>query len=255
MEFQATTTVPLPFQDTTLVIPIVSAANLGQLAVDLLVSSVGMQRVGIFDSEYLFPVIGGREDGLPGITTPLELFGKEGHPFYLLQQRSPVIKSCKSEFISALIDFAQKQKFSSVLILSGLDLSHRDDAHMITPVYHLLPSHNRSLAPSSGPISTLSALIPAYTGRTDLKDLHLPSSGITKQLLRSLPPTGFPATGVILQYVLEGDNREDAYLMANIVGRVLGLSEFGRHLQFSWKEPSSWKQGLFGTPHDQTLFG
>lgn len=22
-----------------------------------------------------------------------------------------------------------------------------------------------------------------------------------------------------------------------------------------WKEPSSWKQGLFGAPHDQTLFG
>lgn len=72
--------------------PIVSTANLGQLAVDLLVSSLGLERVGIFDSDFVFPAVGGREDGSTGVTTPLELFGKKGFPFYFLQQRSPVIK-------------------------------------------------------------------------------------------------------------------------------------------------------------------
>jgi len=249
MEFQAVASRPLSFQNATIIIPMVSTANLGQLAVDLLVSSLGLERLGIFDSEFVFPVVGGREDGSTGVTTPLELFGKEGFPFYFLQQRSPVIKSCKSNFVASLISFVQKQQFSSVLILSGLDLSHRDDSHMLARAYHLLPISNAAPGSSSEPVSRLSSFIPPYTEKNGLTNLHLPSSGITKQLLQSLPASSFPSTGVVLQYVLEGDNREDAYLMATIVARVLGLQEF------EWKEPRSWKQGLFGAPHDQTLFG
>jgi len=249
MEFHLVTTRPVLFQNATIIIPIVSTANLGQLAVDLLVSSLGLERVGIFDSDFVFPVVGGREDGSTGVTTPLELFGKEGFPFYFLQQRSPVIKSCKSEFVVSLISFVQQHQFSSVLILSGLDLSHRDDSHMLNQAYHLLPISNAAPDQSAELVSRLPSIIPPYTEKQDLSSLRLPSSGITKQLLLSLPTSGFPSTGVVLQYVLEGDNREDAYLMATNVARTLGLQEF------KWKEPSSWKQGLFGAPHDQTLFG
>jgi proteasome assembly chaperone 2 len=48
---------------------------------------------------------------------------------------------------------------------------------------------------------------------------------------------------------MEGDNREDAQLMAAVVSKVLQIEVP------SWKQPSSWSYGLFGTPHDQTLYG
>jgi proteasome assembly chaperone 2 len=89
-----------------------------------------------------------------------------------------------------------------------------------------------------------------------------------------------PPTAAVVQYVLEGDNREDAVVMATIAARALGVAEqSGKDLEGlcdpwrlhvvscfppewnilsrfeAWKEPSSWKQGLFGAPHDQTLFG
>jgi len=73
----------------------------------------------------------------------------------------------------------------------------------------------------------------------------------------------------LLQYVFEGDNRGYAGTFVALLNRVLKLdlqSEFT--FQFTAAtlnalvtligviEPESWKQGLFGTPHDhQTMFG
>ena len=49
-----------------------STANISQLAADLLISSLSLRAIGMFDSRDLVPVIGGREDGQEGVTLPLE---------------------------------------------------------------------------------------------------------------------------------------------------------------------------------------
>jgi proteasome assembly chaperone 2 len=51
--------------------PIVSAANVSQLAADLLIASLDLKCIGLFDSQYLVPALGARDDG-DGITMPLE---------------------------------------------------------------------------------------------------------------------------------------------------------------------------------------
>lgn len=52
--------------------PIVSIANVGQLAVDILIASLSLKRYAAFDPSYFIPAVGGREDGQPGVTLPLE---------------------------------------------------------------------------------------------------------------------------------------------------------------------------------------
>lgn len=52
--------------------PIVSVGNVAQLAADLLIASLKLDRVGVFDPKHLVPVVGAREDGSPGLTTPIE---------------------------------------------------------------------------------------------------------------------------------------------------------------------------------------
>lgn len=87
-----------------------STANISQLAVDLLVVSLSLKKIGIFNAKDLVPVVGGREDGEEGITTPLEcmyiiaslynksslrlpkVYGRDGVDIVIIQQRSPVIK-------------------------------------------------------------------------------------------------------------------------------------------------------------------
>lgn len=50
----------------------VSTANVAQLAVDLMIATLSLVRVAVLDPRYCVPVVGAREDGLNGITTPIE---------------------------------------------------------------------------------------------------------------------------------------------------------------------------------------
>lgn len=72
------------FEPQRILQPIVSTANIGQLAADLLISSLNLHRVGILNPRDLVPVVGAREDGEPGVTTPLERTASpySPHQFY-----------------------------------------------------------------------------------------------------------------------------------------------------------------------------
>jgi proteasome assembly chaperone 2 len=52
--------------------PVISTANIAQLAVDLLITSFSLRIIGVYDSRDLVPVVSGREGEEEGISTPLE---------------------------------------------------------------------------------------------------------------------------------------------------------------------------------------
>ncbi|KAJ7702978.1 proteasome assembly chaperone 2 [Mycena rosella] len=243
----------------TLIVPVVSTANVSQLAADLLIASLSLERIGIFDSAFLVPVVGAQEQGA-GVSTPLELYGKDGLDMIVIQQRSPALKSQKHEFIHALLEFIQTSGVASALFLSGVDLSNRTDSQMLTPTYHLRPPGAAPL--SSTPLARLATLpIPAYSSpvsqhqfeTTDEPETDvpfIPGGSLTRRILQTLSKSQSSVpTATLLQFVIEGDNRHDAALLASAVVAVLELSIGG------FKEPRSWKQGLFGAPPDQTLYG
>ncbi|KAI9509734.1 PAC2 family-domain-containing protein [Russula earlei] len=249
--------VPFDLHGKTLIVPVVSTANIAQLAIDLLIASLSLRIIGVFDPRDLVPVIGGREDGEEGVSTPLELFGKEGCDVVVIQQRSPVLVSRKQEFIDELLQFVRESRPSASLFLSGVDMSDRTDAQMTTPTYYI---HPQSSPPwENSPLSSISQLpIPEYSspvvqypgGTHDEGPIpFIPGGGLTRRILSNLPESWAIPTAALLQFVLEGDNRSDASFMAAVVAKVLSLK-----VQ-EWKQPFSWQQGLFGTPHDQTLYG
>ncbi|KAJ7188023.1 PAC2 family-domain-containing protein [Mycena filopes] len=253
--FNPTTTFQLTGK--TLIVPVVSTANVSQLAADLLIATLSLERIGIFDSASLVPVVGSLEDGV-GVSTPLELYGKSGVDVVVLQQRSPTLKSQKQEFIQALLEFVKTSGVASALFLSGVDLSNRTDTQMQTPTYQI---RTTAASLSSTPLARLAELpIPEYTSpvpQFPLRDAEtepdvpfIPGGSLTRRILQTLSksPSSVP-TAAILQFVLEGDNRADAAMLASVVVAVLGLSIGG------FKEPRSWKQGLFGAPPDPTLYG
>ncbi|KAF4621076.1 hypothetical protein D9613_000383 [Agrocybe pediades] len=240
-----------------LIVPIVSTANVGQLAVDLIIASLALTRIAVLDPRFCIPVVGARDDGQKGITTALELYGHPDSNLVVIQQRSPVLKSLKEEFIQELLTFIKDEKFSSVLFLAGVDLSNRTDAQMMTPTYQLRPEKGPTLAGT--PLQSLSSLpIPTYSSpvRQHLQAEEenpsvpfIPGGGLTRRILSSIPE-GWPVpTACLLQFVLEGDNRADAGLLASVVTKVIGVDIK------EWRQPFSWRAGLFGTPHDQTLYG
>ncbi|TFK44426.1 PAC2 family-domain-containing protein [Crucibulum laeve] len=244
----------------TLVVPVVSTANVSQLAADLLIATLSLKRIAVFDASYFVPVVGGREDGEEGVTTPYELFGTDTSDVLVIQQRSPVLKSRKQDFVGVLLDFIKSFGFAGVLFLSGVDLSNRTDSQMLTPTYHIVPQNSPTL--ESSPLKDLLALpIPLYTSPVLQKPQDgveqnapvpfIPGGGLTRRILSSLPEDWPIPTAALLQFVLEGDNRADANLLAAVTAKVIGQDSLVKQ----WKQPSSWKEGLFGAPHDQTLYG
>ncbi|EPQ57034.1 hypothetical protein GLOTRDRAFT_115124 [Gloeophyllum trabeum ATCC 11539] len=258
---------PFSLAGKTLVVPIVSAGNVSQLAVDLLIASFSLKHVGIFNPKDVIPVVAAREDGESGVTTPIELYGQDGVSIVVVQQRSPALKNRKQEFTESLLDFIQTSGIASVLFLSGINSSNRADSQMITPTYHIVPSNSPSIAQTSLS-SILNLPIPSYTSPSPQYRLSdqvirpiestpipfIPGGGLTRRILSTIstyPSSWSIPTACLLQFVMEGDNRGDAHLLAAVSAKVLGID--ARITE--WKQPSSWQVGLFGTGHDQTLYG
>ncbi|KDR75248.1 hypothetical protein GALMADRAFT_249235 [Galerina marginata CBS 339.88] len=247
----------LKLDGKVIVVPVVSTANVGQLSVDLLIATFSLERVAIFDSKFCVPVVGAREGGQKGITTPLELYGRPDVNFVVIQQRSPILKSMKVEFIETLLSFIKEYRFSAALFLSGVDLSNRTDSQMMTPTYQIRPGDIAIL--DETPLEGLATLpIPTYTSPVQQRPKQpdeeaqipfIPGGGLTRRILLSIPKGWNVPTACLLQFVLEGDNRADAGLLASVIVRILGKDVA------QWKQPGSWRAGLFGTPHDQTLYG
>jgi proteasome assembly chaperone 2 len=243
----------------TLIVPLVSTANVSQLAVDLLIASLSLKQIGIFDPRDLVPVVGGREDEADGITTPLELYRGDQVNVVIIQQRSPVMKSRKQEFTECLLGFIENSGFAACVFLSGVDMTNRTDAQMLTPTYYIHPPNTLPLA--SSPLSALTQLpIPEYTSpvlqhpqvtSNEGSIPFIPGGGLTRRFLSSLPSAWAIPTVSLLQFVVEGDNRADANLLAVVVAKVLAVDPLIRE----WRQPTSWKQGLFGAVHDQSLYG
>ncbi|KAF5352005.1 hypothetical protein D9756_007527 [Leucocoprinus leucothites] len=247
----------------TLIVPIVSTANVSQLAADLIIATLTLERVGVVDPSYFVPVVGGREDSEPGITTALELYGKPEFGVMTLQQRSPVLKSRKEDFVAALLEFIKTSKFASVLFLAGVDVLNRTDAQMLTPTYQIVPPSGPSLVQTSLD-SLMSLPIPVYKSpvRQHVQPHEqgnqeegvipfIPGGGLIRRILTSIREDWSIPAAAILQFVMEGDNRADANLLAAVIAKILNLNA---QIQ-EWQQPSSWQEGLFGAPHDQTLYG
>ncbi|KAJ4476950.1 PAC2 family-domain-containing protein [Lentinula edodes] len=240
----------------TLIIPVVSTANVAQLSVDLLISSLGLVRIAVLDSKYFIPLVGSRENGELGITTPFELYGKGELGIVVLQQRSPILKVMKQEFITDLFDFVQKSGIAGVLVLSGVDLTNRSDEQMLTPTYQLQPNPLHLSSPlhrlNEFPIPKYTSPVPQKPGANNdgSQVPFIPGGGITHRMLSSLPKTWSIPLAVLLRFALDGDNRADAHSLASIVAQVMGIDI----TSIQWKQPESWS-GLFGTPHDQSLYG
>lgn len=126
-----------------------------------------------------------------------------------------------------------------------------------TPTYYIRPPNSPSW--DNSPLSSISQLpIPEYSSpvaqypgasQDEGTIPFIPGGGLTRRILSYIPESWQIPTVALVQFVLEGNNSSDASLMAAVVAKVLSLD-----VQ-QWRVPDSWKQGLFGTPHDQTLYG
>ncbi|KAI7955208.1 hypothetical protein MJO28_005608 [Puccinia striiformis f. sp. tritici] len=268
------------FKGSILVLPVVSLANVPQLAVDLMIHNTQLgpvEKVGILDPQDHIPVVGAidypsdlpqPQNALSQITTPVQVYQTQDKRYTFVQQRSPVIKARKDIHVSRMKEWISTAGFGSVLMLVSVDAATRSDAHLRHPssFFHYVR------AKPSDPSSPIRQFIQTrYASFLPQDSPSLPifsAGGLASRLLAALTsssPDTEPSlveVNTIVAYVAEGDNRLDAKTFAHEVLSVFNhlRSDKGNEptpISFdSLREPISWKASdSYQTQTRQDIYG
>lgn len=267
---------------STLVLPALSIGNVGQLTVDLLISSTRAERIGYLDDPYVLPCVGNDAYGpIPRgeVALPLEAYDSSLNKLTLVQQRSPVLKGMMVEFAKNLADFAADSGKKHVIVLSSLDFGQwqRIDMSSGSQIYYISSAnmdgtdddceklgwkklHEYNPAQRRWKyLSTLAAGnamqedgLPFEDELEDEEDYY-PSLPFAA-LFSCFKAKGLKVT-CLLCYCSEGDNIPDAFNLADAACKLLELSPQNFHGDQggNWAIPFSWKT-VYGPPPDMSLF-
>ncbi|GMH02732.1 hypothetical protein Nepgr_004571 [Nepenthes gracilis] len=268
---------------STLILPALSTGNVGQLAVDLLISSTRAERVGYLDDPYVLPCVGNDAYGpLPEgtLSLPLEVYESALNRVSFVQQRSPVLKGMMVEFAKNLADFAAGTGKTHMVVLSSLDFGRWKKVDMSSGLQiHYLSStctdgkddDCESLGwkklQEYNPVQRRWKYLSSVAEGKHLKEEDLPLDDDLEEddedYYASLPFAAlyscFKAKGLkvtcLLCYCSEGDNIPDSINLAEAACKLLHLCprSFHGNEDGGWVIPLSWKT-VYGPPPDVSLF-
>lgn len=117
----------IKLKEYVLVVPAVSVGNVGQLAADLLISTLQLTKIGYIRHRNLLPVAT-YVSGTEGITTECELFASTELKIAVIQ-----IRSTYGPFVSIAPFFSELCKsVKSVVILTGSFAYERKNIHLVS---------------------------------------------------------------------------------------------------------------------------
>ncbi|XP_037391163.1 proteasome assembly chaperone 2 isoform X1 [Pygocentrus nattereri] len=244
------------FKGFTLILPAVSVGNVGQLAVDLIISTLNMPKVGHFHTDCLIPMVGnGPYSSLEQLSTNAEVYSHSDLKLAALQIRSPVLQNKGKLFRKLLVSWIKSSGFSRTVLLSSSHAYQRDDQQLKGPALRYL------LSPALQDVGdTLRELgwaelekVSVFPGINDSDKRHyIPGGGVTKGLYADCCAESVPLA-VVLLFCSEGDNVPDAFTLTNHLNYWLHLLEKSPQGATPWKVPSSWRL-LFGSGIPPLLF-
>ncbi|XP_062561070.1 proteasome assembly chaperone 2 [Armigeres subalbatus] len=227
----------IDFSGYTLLVPSVSVGNVAQLATDLLIETLKLEKIGLLWHPALIPIVGppAYDHDKDQTTTTAELYVSEKHKLLVLQIRAPLVGALQSEFLDKLTDFIRDRQLVEVIILSS-SFAHENHQVGSRPYKYLANERFQSVYSE-----TLKEL-----QWTPLDGNVIHGGGFAGKLLSAC--TGKEVAGFILfMYVSEGDNTADAVQLVSLVDHLkkplLPREEDGEKIKLAI--PSSWKY-LFG---------
>ncbi|XP_041823336.1 proteasome assembly chaperone 2 [Melanotaenia boesemani] len=255
---------PPVLKNFTLVMPAVAVGNVGQLAVDLIVSTLNMSRVGYIHTDCLIPMAGNNpyttcKEDAEVLHTPAEVYTSAELKLAVLQIRAPIIQTKSKKFRQQLVSWIKASGFSRIVVLSSSHAYQRDDQQLQgTPLRYLVtPSLLKMSADALKELGWREMeQLPAFPELTDANAkpwLYIPGAGITKGLYTDSCKEDLPLA-VLLLFCSEGDNIPDAFTLVNHLNDWLHLLDNqSQEPNSKWKIPASWNL-LFGSGIPPALF-
>ncbi|CAJ1083429.1 proteasome assembly chaperone 2 [Xyrichtys novacula] len=254
---------PPSFKDFTLVMPAVAVGNVGQLAVDLMVSTLSMKRVGHIHTDCLIPMAGNNpyatcSEDMEELHTPAEVYTAADLKLAVLQIRAPIVQTKSKKFRELVVSWIKSSGFSRAVVLSSCHAYQRDDQQLKgTPLRYLVtPSLLKLSADAFKELEWREMeRVAAFPGLVDASAeprLYIPGGGITKGLYTDSCAEDLPLA-VLLLFCSEGDNIPDAFTLVNHLNDWLHLLDNPSKEPNKWKIPTSWSL-LFGSGIPPALF-
>lgn len=236
------------FSDYNLVLPSVGVGNVGQLSVDLLISTLDTKKIGIVHHSAILPLVGS-DPYNPSATEPItsaDLHMCVQHNLLIIQIRSPLINEEKNNFLKDLVAWFKKVSVKQIIVLASCNAYERwDHSQMIGPQLRFL-----TVNCSEEDNDKLKAIGPGeLEERVDeLGNKHrfFSGSGFIKDLITLCD---IPLASLFI-FVDEGDNSVDAQTLINYFNAWKKLFPSQR---VSWKVPFSWKN-MFGAPAPLSIY-
>ncbi|XP_057769804.1 uncharacterized protein LOC130989739 [Salvia miltiorrhiza] len=280
MEFYLEDGKQLSPNSSTLILPALSIGNVGQLAVDLLISSLEAEKIGCLDDQNVLPCVGNDAYSpapLGKLALSLEAYESSSSALTLVQQRSPVIKGMMVAYAKNIANFAAANGKKHVVLLSSLDFGRWRNIDMSSglQIYYLSSSNldgTDAACESLGwkrlqdydpalrtwkYLDTLAQEVPIPEEDSPFEELgdedYYPSLPFAA-LFSCFKAKGLKVT-CLFCYCSEGDNIPEAFSMAEAASKLVGLNDFlgDGNGAGKWITPYSW-QSVYGPPADMTLF-
>ncbi|XP_071812228.1 proteasome assembly chaperone 2-like [Apostichopus japonicus] len=257
-----------------LVLPAVSIGNVGQLAMDLVITTLSMKKVGYLHHESLQALCGndalnsnsGITEG--NLTIGTEVFEQADKRLVCVQQRVLFVKGKQAAFRRDLLEWIKTCGFTSVTVLTSSASHERIDCQLTGNPFRYLttPSFDKLLGDSFEKTfdwTRLERRKDNWSGnhgnQSDITDeasgVFIPGGGLAAKLFRECCERDV-ALAVLLVFCSEGDNIPDALNLVQYLNQWLKLAEensAGNAKGGPWKYPASWSL-LFGREVDPTLY-
>lgn len=225
--------------------PSIGVGNVAQLTVDLLISTLQMDKVATVWHPSIVPIIGPKafQHDTTKITTSCELYASTEKRLAAFQIRSPLVAATMMEFFNELIDYLKSKKIAKLILLTS---SYAYEQHFI------------GTNPFAVVVNDAFKIAPAEKGaveRMEWKEFQgdvIHGGGYVKQLMSVASRNDIP-TLTLFKYVSEGDNSMDAVTLLDELNAGFKIIERDAGGKLNIVFPISWKS-LFGNPVPEQLY-
>lgn len=224
----------------TLVIPSIAVGNVGQLACDLLISSLNMKKTASVYSRALIPVLGYDPYDLQSgrLAGACELYRCPSRRLVVLQLRAPLVYKYAREFLQELVTMAKEKKNKEIIILTS-SFAH-EKKHIPTSQFRYVADE---LCTFKREIDAMKLIPHEQEGQREIK---IYGGGFASLLFEISKENGVPCL-ILYKYCSEGDNIPDAYEMLSSLTCILPIFSKKSDIFSQLVQPVSWKL-LFGRP-------
>lgn len=264
-----------------IVVPTPSVGNVSQLAIDLIISTLKLPKIGYLYDDSMLPMVGNdpfaekTSTQSCNLVTGCEVYGSQEHKLVVVQLRSQIVKDKRKQFRQMFTRWAKEADFSDVIVLSGSFAHLRIDQQLTGSQLRYLPGEALSenlkrKVEELGFIHLESAedtdwyrRIPKNDKWKDKTRYAVPGGGGAKHLVDQCCEDGLSSI-CLLTFCAEGNNAVDAVRLADFLNSLLSLvperEKTYRELSFMaekdtsvWRIPSSWRL-FYGNLPDKHIY-